>query len=194
MIVLLFFTAFRKVFIVYFNEDPAKIEDLCDILNNLTKLTPHRSFVCDCDIQHRDEVGNDWSNWTVQQIREADIVLLVCSPQLHACLSQVKDPPPIQTATGLVSASAIANLCSILRDSSGKFIPVFLNRPINTNLVPMSLAGRRAYRVNTIGLMAIQTVGLCEEEFVRVVRSYLVNHKDDEARDLIDLVGCLQCV
>ena len=181
------------MFIVYFNEDPTKIEDLCDILNKLSSLSSQRTFMCDCDIQHKDEVGNDWNNWTEQQIREADVVLLVCSAQLHTCLSQVTSPPPIQTATGLVSGSAIANLCSILRDSSRKFIPVFLNQPINADLVPTSLIGRRAYRVNTTGLMAIQAVGLNEEQFNRVVRTYLLNHREDEARDLIDLVGCLRC-
>ena len=183
----------KKVFIVYersTKED--EIQNLCDILNVLSNAPQGRVFVCDCDIQHRGEVGIDWNNWTVQQIEKADVVLLVCSPKLHSFLSQCRDQTPIQTTTGLVSAAAIANLCSI-QGSANKFIPVFLNHPIDTKLVPTSLAGRKAYDVSIAGLMAIRSDGLKKEEFTQKINDYLNTHKEDETKGLIELVQCLHC-
>ena len=182
----------RKVFIVYClgGNTEIEIEDLCDILNNLSRNSQGRVvFKCECDLKHRLKVGTEWSNWTVQQIKQADIVLLVCSRQLYDCLSQPREPPPIQTATGPVCAAAICNLCS-----SGKFIPVFLNHCIDRDLVPTSLAGRKAYRVNTTGLMAIETDGMDEEEFNQIIKNYLLDHQEDEMKDLIELVECLGCM
>ena len=127
----------------------------------------------------------------MQKIQEADVVLLICSPELHSCLSQCKDSTPIQTAMGPVSAAAIANLCSILEDSARKFIPVFLNQPIDPKLVPASLAGRKAYEVKTAGLMAILSDGKDEEEFSQSISEYLRDHQEDETKDLIELVQCL---
>lgn len=187
----------RKVFIVYSNEDTTveEIEDLCDILNKLSTNSQARvEFVCDCDLKHRQEFGIEWSNWTEQQIRQADIVLLVCSHRLHACLSQWWNPPAIKTATGLVSAAAITNHCSILRQSSRKFIPVFLNRSIDRDLVPTSLVGRKAFCVNTTGLMAIETDGMSEEEFSQAIREYLRDHQADDTKDLVELLECLKRV
>ena len=182
----------KKVFIIYeISTTRIEIENLRDILNVLSHTPQGQAFTCDCDIQHGGDVGIDWSNWTVQQIQKADVVLLVCSPKLHTYLSQCRDPTPIQTAMGAVSAAAIANLFNILEDSARKFIPIFLNQPIDAKLVPASLAGRKAYEVQTAGLMALQSEGMSGEEFSQITSEYLSDHQENETKDLIELIQCL---
>ena len=57
--------------------------------------------------------------------------------------------------------------------------------------MPVSLAGRKAYKVKTAGLMAILLDGKDEEEFSQSTSEYLCDHQEDETKDLIELVHCL---
>ena len=133
--------------------------------------------------------GTNWNSWTVEKIKKADIVLLVCSEKLCASLSQSTNPPPIETAAGQISASAITNLCSIISSTTGKFIPIFLNQPVNKDIIPASLADRKAYQVNTTKFMEIQCNTTEEENWRYAVGEYL---READAEDFVNLLNCLR--
>lgn len=178
------------MFIAYCGRNATHVEDMCDILNHLSSQTGScQAFKCDCDVKHRAKQGINWNMWTEKQIQGADYVLLVCSHQLHDCLYQRKGQTNIETATGQVSAESISNLFSLDAANTKKFIPVFLNQPVNTEVVPIALVGRKVYQVNTTGLMALKTE---DRNFDQAVTDYLTEHMENEAKGLIELVECLR--
>ena len=182
----------KKVFVVYYSSKNATdIEDLCTILSLPSESPVHCHVHCYCDVNHKLEIGTNWNTWTEQQIQAADVVLLVCSPALHNCLTHPRGSCTIITATGDVSGTAIANLCSIDNQCSYKFTPIFLNQPIDRILIPLSLAGGKAYQVNITGLTALNEK-LKKKNFQAEVQRYLQDNQNSEARGLIELMEFLR--
>ena len=147
----------------------------------------HYSCTVDFSYERHATVTN-WSNWTERKIKDATHVLIVCTPELHDHLSQT-DSTVFETHRGPVSSNMVANLMTDQKHSS-KFIPVFLNTPVNRSHVPAALLGKRCYELRINQLIKNTMNDDDTQIYDGAVTMYLSHH--DEMKDLTDLITILR--
>ena len=90
----------KKIFILNDSSTDAETQDLCDILNKLSRRADgERAFTCH-SIQNLDKIVDNLTNWVVSEINDSAIVLLVCSFEMCNCLMQVNNPKYLDVTTG----------------------------------------------------------------------------------------------
>ena len=80
-----------------------------------------------------------------QQIRDSDFVLLVITPSLKFYLQN--DPPVEEPMAPLFQSKAMVNLMTVQIPPGTHFVPIFLGRERDTNLVPVNLASASMYTI-----------------------------------------------
>lgn len=80
-----------------------------------------------------------------QQIRDSDFVLLVITPSLKYYLQN--DPPVEEPMAPLFQSKAMVNLMTVQIPPGTHFVPIFLNRERDINLVPINLASASMYTI-----------------------------------------------
>ena len=103
----------------------------------------------------------NWLQWFDEELKNADCVLLLCSPQLIASLSQPTGS--VQMARGQCN---VASLNFYITQKC--FIPVFLNMPRQSEWIPVSLRAADCYELY-IGSLHHQmgdTSSMDERQFV----------------------------
>ena len=141
-----------------------------------------QKFKCDFDGYHKAEHIHNWNNAIINWVEKANYILLILTPELHYCLTQSHEHP-IEMMGGSVSSSAITNLFSGSASRSRSFIPVFLNVPVNRQLIPPSLNSNAFYEVHMENLNP--------EHNPEQQKAYLDNHQE-EMSGLINLLRHLR--
>ena len=116
---------------------------LADILSaNRGDRTFRFDGYCSCD--H----GVHWNNKFTEWINNAEIVLLVLTPELSRRLTASDRLDPILMKYGSVGSQAISNFVSGIIPGSRTFIPIFLNMPMDKKLIPASLSSNEYYEID----------------------------------------------
>ena len=166
-------------------------EMLC-LADTLTKFSvvegedgqPCPAFTCVYDGYDVGMVGN-WLLWTETQLREANCVLLACSPSLHSSLQSSSSTIPMQRALCVVSS-----LVNTMPDKC--FYPIFLNMPRQPDWIPTQLKNSSCFQLNVSAFHEVMgnIDGLDEEAFLQ--RAYCCFESDSRFADLLSLLKLLR--
>ena len=180
------------MFILYCNNTSDQVWDFFKMLNHFSIKdvdSGEQHYSCTVDFTYEGHVTvTNWSNWTERKIKDATHVLIVCTPELHDHLSQTSSTV-FETHLGPVSSNMVANLMTDQKHSS-KFIPVFLNTPINKSHVPAALLGKRCYELRINQLIKNTMNDDYVQKYDGAVTEYLDRHV--EMKDLTDLIAILR--
>ena len=161
----------RKIFVLNdLSTDEATL-DLCDILNRLSHAGDQvRWYECDCIQYHRAEIFDSWINWVESKITDSHKVLLICSKRISQCLKKWKDLDKLNITCGELSSATILN---IIQGSPGKFLLIFLNQPIDKNLIPTALKENKRFSVDTERAMTLHHSCTSEDELAAGMQRHL---------------------
>lgn len=129
----------KSVFLLYCTEEGSPSKE--DILA-LTYLLAGCGVSCTCDIHFETDPPDNWNMWTTTQIKESDHTLLVCSTPMYNVCAHMPKHQLVHMHCGSFFDTTIANCVN-----PNKFIPVFLNRPTNMDMVPDSLKTASRYEL-----------------------------------------------
>ena len=127
-------------------EDKLFYDDIVRLADILSSTRGDRTFRFDgyC----RGDVGVHWDNKVAEWIKNAEIVLLVLTPELSHRLTASDTPAPISMVCGSVGSRVISNFASDIIPGSRTFIPIFLNMRIDKKLIPASLISNEHYEID----------------------------------------------
>ena len=127
---------------------------------------------------------DNWLLWTETQLREADCVLLACSPSLH---SSMQSSPTISMQRALCAVSSLVNTMPYK-----PFYPIFLNMPRQPAWIPTQLKNSSSFELNVSAFHeAVGSVdGLDEESFMQ--RAYRCFESDSRFAGLLTLLNMLR--
>ena len=145
-------------------------------------------FRCLYDGYDEEKPPDNWLRWTDDRLREADCVLLACSPTL---ISNLLSSSTIHMERAL---RAVNSLINTMPDPSKPFYPVFLNMPRQVDWIPTQLKNSSCFQLNISAFHeAIGDIsGLDEESFFR--RAYQCFESDSKKKfaDLLSLLKRLR--
>ena len=129
-----------KVFISYTHDSPAHKRRVLELAKRL------RSHQIDARIdQHVEDTPVEWPEWTARQLREADLVLIVCTSQYRDAFEDNVDPGLNKGAKW--EARFIRRQLYKTGSVNEKFVPVLLNGATEQD-VPDELQGTSHYSPN----------------------------------------------
>ena len=130
-----------KVFISYTHDSQDHMDHVLDLSNSL------RNNGIDCNIdQYEISPSEGWPRWMINQIDEADFVLVVCTENYERRFTGKEEP-----GKGLGVKWEGAILTQKLYDDDAKntdFIPVIFS-PDDSAHIPVVLRGATHYKINT---------------------------------------------
>ena len=141
------------------------------------------AFTCVFDCYDVGMVSN-WLLWTDTQLREADCVLLACSPSLHAS---------VQSSSTIPMRRALCSVSSLVNSMPEKpFYPIFVNMPRQPDWIPTQLKNSSSFQLNISAFHEAMgcTDGLDEESFIQ--RAYQCFQSDSQFADLLALLRNLR--
>jgi tetratricopeptide (TPR) repeat protein len=123
-----------RVFVDHDSQTEAESQDVFDFV----KVLRQKGVVATVDIHRERSPPNNWTVWREQQASDADFLLLIMSQSLTIRLTQCgSQSPETETLRSIVFGCP-----------RNKMIPVFLNRDIDDNLVPLSFWGCQSYAIH----------------------------------------------
>lgn len=143
-----------------------------------------RGFKCAYDGYDDEQLPDNWLRWTEDRLREADCVLLACSPTL---ISSLRSSSTIHMKRALCAVNSLINT---MLDKP--FYPVFLNMPRQPDWIPSQLKNSSCFQLNISAFHeAMGNVdGLDEDSFFR--RAYHCFEADSRFADLLSLLKILR--
>ena len=147
---------------------------------------PVAGFKCAYDGYDDEKLPDNWLRWTEDRLREADCVLLACSPTL---ISNLLSSSTIHMQRALCAVNSLINTMP-----DKPFYPIFLNMPRQPDWIPTQLKNSSCFQLNISAFhKAMGPVdGLDEDSFFR--RAYQCFELDSQKRfaDLLSLLNMLR--
>ena len=183
-------SALSRVFLLYCRDNDLRLlrepfrrtpDAFCDEVQLLADiLSSYGGILCQFDGYDSFSADN-WSTWAQKMIEDSDFVITVCSPMLKRILREPRHEV-VNMRRGKFYADSVANCIS-----PHKFIPVFLNMPVNDDWVPENLKMATSYElhVNEFASNVGDTEGMHPLAFEQKLSSLLENPMFESIMQLV---------
>lgn len=122
--------------IVFVDHAATTEKDQEDVLA-FTNLLRDKGVQATVDLHYKMNPPSNWNVWFGEKASAADFLLLIISKSMSFRLSSSRDQnPDAQTVQSVVFGS-----------DRNKVVPIFLNEPVDENLIPLTLRGTPNYAI-----------------------------------------------